>query len=99
MREAYLVQIVVLANELLQLRLNIDNLLSREVKLHDGYPSLLQMLQEPYFRGLQEHQTAALSVRSTGCTTNTVNVVTRVIWGVELDNPVHGGNLEQVRQV
>ena len=89
----YLVEIVVLPNELLQLRLNIDDLRARELELHHGHPRLLEVLQEADLGRLEEHQTAALAVGTTGRSADTVNVVARVIWGVELDDPVDGGDL------
>lgn len=51
------------------------------------------MLEEAHFGGLQEHQTATLAFFATCGTTDAVNVVTGVIWGVELDDPVDGGDL------
>lgn len=91
--KTHLVQVVVLANELLQLGLDVDDLLGRELELHDRNARLLQVLQEPDLRRLQEHQTATLAVCATGGTTDSVDVVSRVIWGIELDDPVYGGNL------
>ena len=44
-----LVQIIILSNQFLELRLNIDNLLCREFKLDHGNASLLKMLQESNF--------------------------------------------------
>lgn len=95
----YLVEVVVLSDELLQLRLNVDNLRTRELKLHHGHASLLEVLQEANLGRLQEHQTAALAIGTTGGTTDTMDVVTRVIWGIELDDPVDGGNLEKGQSV
>lgn len=89
----YLVEIVVLPNELFQLRLNVHNLRARELKLHHRHTRLLEVLQEADLGRLEEHQTAALAVGTTGCSADTVNVVARVIWGVELDDPVDGGDL------
>jgi hypothetical protein len=91
--EAYLVEIVVLSNELLQLRLDVDNLRAGELKLNHGHTRLLEVLQEANLRRLQEHQTAALAVGTTGGSADAVDVVTRVIWGVELDDPVDSGDL------
>lgn len=89
----YLVEIVVLPNELLQLRLNIDDLRARELELHHGHTRLLEVLQEADLGRLEEHQAAALAVCTTGRSADTVNIVARVIWGVELDDPVDGGDL------
>jgi hypothetical protein len=52
------------------------------------------MLQETDFVGLQEHQTLALGVGSSGSTADTVNVVSRVIRRVELYNPVNSRDIE-----
>jgi hypothetical protein len=92
--KTHLVQIVVLANKLLELRLNVDDLVRREFELDYGHACFLQMLQESDFGRLQEHQTATLGIGTTSGTTDTVNVVSRVIWRVKLNNPVHSGNLK-----
>lgn len=91
---AYLVKIVVLADEFLQLGLHIDNLGTGELELHDWHTRLLEVLQETNLRRLEEHQTAALAFLTTSGTSDTVNVVTRIIRGIELDNPIDSGNLE-----
>lgn len=90
-----LVQIIILSNQLLQLRLDINNLLRRELKLDHGNASFLEMLEESNFRRLQEHQTAALAVRSTGRASNSVDIVSWVIRRIELDNPVDSGDLSR----
>lgn len=89
-----LVQIVVLADELLELRLNVDDLVRWELELNHGHACFLQMLQESDFGRLQEHQTAALGIGTTSGTTDTVNVVPRVIGRVKLNNPVHSGDIQ-----
>lgn len=89
-----LVEVVVLANELLQLRLDIDNLALRELELDNGNTGLLQVLEETNLGGLEEEQTLALGVGTTGSSSDTVNVVTGVIRGIELDDPVDGGDIE-----
>lgn len=89
----YLVKIVVLSNKFFKLRLDIHDLRRGEVKLDDGNASFLEVLEEAHFGGLQEHQTATLAFLATCGTTDTVNVVTGVIWGVELDDPVDGRDL------
>lgn len=91
---AYLVEVVVLADELLQLRLHIDNLGSRELELHNRHTSILEVLQETNLGRLEEHQTATLAFGTTGGTSDTVNVVTRIIRRIELDNPIDSGDLE-----
>jgi hypothetical protein len=91
---AYLVEVVVLADELLQLGLHVDNLGGWELELNDGHASLLQMLQEADLGGLEEHQTATLAIGTTGGTSDTVNVVTGIIRRIELDDPVDGGDIQ-----
>lgn len=91
---AYLVEVVVLANELLQLRLHIDNLGGRELELHDRHACILEVLQETNLGRLEEHQTATLAFGTTGGTSDTVNVVARIIRRIELDNPIDSGDLE-----
>ena len=78
---------------LLKLRLDVHNLRGGEVELDDRNARFLEVLEEAHFGGLQEQKTAALAFLTTSGTTDTVNVVTGVIWGVELDDPVDGGNL------
>lgn len=92
-REAYLVQIIVLSNELLQLRLDIDNLGGREIELDYGNTRLFEVLQESDLRWLQEHQTAALAFFASCSTADSVDVVSCVIRRVELNDPINGGDL------
>lgn len=89
----YLVQIVVLRNQLLQLCLHIDNLLCGELKLHHRNAGVSQMLQETNFRRLQEQKTAAAAIGTSSGTANTMDVVARVIRRIKLDDPVDFGNL------
>ena len=91
--KGYLVQIIVLSDELLQLGLHVDDLGCWELELDDRHTGFFQVFQEPDFRGLQEHQAASLAFFATRCTADSVDVVSGVIWGVELDDPVHRGNL------
>ncbi|KAI6777013.1 hypothetical protein HG530_000958 [Fusarium avenaceum] len=91
-----LVQVVVLADELLELRLNVDDLVGGEVELDDGDTSGLEMRQEADLIGLKEHKRSTLAIVTSGGSTNTVNVVTRVIRRIELDNPVNRRNLSRV---
>ena len=93
--DADLVQIVVLANELLQLRLNIDNLRCWKFELDHGHTCFLQVFQEPNLGGLQEHQAAALAVGSTGRSSDTVDVIAGIIRRVELDDPIDGRDLKR----
>lgn len=92
-REAYLVQIIVLSNELLQLGLDIDNLGSREIELDYGNTRLFEVFQETDLRWLQEHQTAALAFFASCSTADSVDIVSCVIGRVELDDPINSGDL------
>jgi hypothetical protein len=74
--------------------LNVDDLARREFELDHGHACFFQMLQESDFGRLQEHQTATLGIGTTSGTTDTVNVVSRVIRRVKLNNPVHSGDLK-----
>lgn len=93
-----LVQVVVLADELLELRLHVLDLLG-EVKLDDGHAGRLEVGQEADFAGLEEHEGSALGVAASSGTTDTVDVVARVIRRIELDDPVNGRNLSRVSKL
>ena len=47
-----LVQVVVLADQLLELRLHVDDLLGRELELDDWHASLFEVSKEADLRGL-----------------------------------------------
>jgi hypothetical protein len=83
-----LVEVVVLADQLLELRLDVEDLLGWEVELDDGDSGRLEVGKEADFVGLEEHERAALGVAASGCSADAVDVVARVIGRVELDNPV-----------
>lgn len=89
-----LVEVVVAANELLQLRLHVEDLILGEIVLDDGDLGSLEMGQETKLAGLQEEERPTLGVVATGCTADTVNVVARIIRRVELDDPVNSGDIE-----
>lgn len=72
-----LVEVVVLHHQLLQLALDVDDLVGRELELGDGHAGLLEVAQEGGFRRLQEHQTPSLGV-GTSRSAHAVNVVTRI---------------------
>ena len=79
--------------ELADLSLHICNLLLRElvlVKRHLGH------LQEPQKAKLarQEEEQALARLAGTSRSANAVDVVTRVIWRVKLDDPVDFRNVE-----
>lgn len=90
---AYLVQIVVLSNEFLQLRLHVDNLRSRELELDHWHARLFQMLQEPNFGRLQKHQASALAIRTTSGSSHAVDVITGIVRRIKLDDPVDSRDL------
>lgn len=94
-RYAYLIEVVVRSDQLFELTLDIDNLGGRELKLDHRHTSLLEVLKEANLGWLQEHQAAALTVGTTSSSSDTVDVVAGVIWGIKLNNPVDGGNLRK----
>lgn len=94
-----LLEVVVLADELLQLRLNVDNLLDGELKLDDGHAGRLEVREEANLIGLEEQETPALGVGASGGTTDTVNVVAGIVRGVKLHNEVDSGDLNTISMV
>lgn len=88
-----LLQVVVLADELLQLALDVLDLLGGELELDDGHTRCLEVRQEANLVGLQEQQTAASLVGASGGTTDAVNVVAGVVRRIELDDEVDFGDL------
>lgn len=75
------------------LSLHVRNLVGRECILVKRDLCDLQESQEAKFAGQQEEQTLS-GFASSGGSANTVNVIARIIRRVELDNPVHLGNVE-----
>ena len=92
--KAYLVQVVVLADEHLKLALDVKDFLGRKLELDKWDLRFLEVAEEADLIGLQEHQTLALAICTSCGTTDTVNVVSWVIRRVELDDPVDSGDIE-----
>ena len=90
---AHLVEVVVLPDELLELRLHVDDLLGREVELDHRHPGLLEVLEEADLGRLQEQETPSFAVGATCRPADAVDVVARVVRRVELDDPVDGRDL------
>lgn len=90
-----LLEIVVFADELLQLGLHIGNLLGGELKLNDRHAGCLQMRQEADFIGLKEQQTAALGVGATSSSAHSVDIIARVVRRIELNDEVDSRNLSR----
>jgi hypothetical protein len=84
-----LVQIVVLADELLQLALHIYNLLGWKLEFYHGNLGFFQIFKEANFVGQKKHEGASLGVGSSSCTSDTVNVVPGVIRRIELHDPIN----------
>lgn len=74
-----LVQVVVLRDQLLELRLHVDDLLGRKVELDDGHAGFLQVRKEPDLGGLEEHEGPAFAVGASCSSTNAMDVVSWVI--------------------
>ena len=86
---------VVLADELLELRLNRLDLVRGELELDDGNTRSLEVREEAHLVGLEEEETATLVVGATSRSTDTVNVVGSVVRGIELDDEVDSRDLNQ----
>lgn len=97
-KEARLVQIVILSDELLELGLNVYDALRRKFKFDDGHASFPQVLQESDFRRLEKHQTATAPVCASSRSTDAMDVVSWVIRWIELDDPIHIGNLVRAHE-
>lgn len=76
--KTYSVEIVVLSDEFFKLILDIRDL-AGELEFLQRYSCFLQVLQEPDLRGLQEHETLTFTVRAPGCSSNTMDVIARVV--------------------
>lgn len=91
-----LVEVVVLRDELLEQALDVGDLVGGEVELDDRHARLLEVREEADLGGLQEHEAAALGVGAARCAADAVDVVARVVGGVDLHDPVDGGDLASV---
>jgi hypothetical protein len=89
-----LVEIVVAPNELLQLGLHVEDLVLGEIVLDDGDLGGFEVSQETKLTRLQEQQRPSLGVVAPSSPTDAVDVITRVIGRVKLDNPVNLRNIE-----
>lgn len=78
------VQIVILPDELLQLRLDIIDAFGREIEFHQRHASFLEVFEESDFRRLKEHETSAFAVGTPRCASDAVNVVSWVVGGIYL---------------
>ena len=73
--------------------MNVDDFLGGEVELDDGDAGLPEVGEEAEFGGLEEEEGAPFAVGAAGGAPDAVDVVTRVVGGVELDDPVDCGDL------
>ena len=89
-----LVEVVVLADQLLKLALDVEDLVLGEVVFDHGDLGSLEMGQKADLVGLDEEERTTLGVVATGGTADTVDVVAGIIRRIELDNPVDGGDIE-----
>jgi hypothetical protein len=81
------VQVVVLANELLQLRLHIHDLLGRELEFDYGNSRRFEMCEEAHFGGLEEHEGPAAAVGTSCCASDAVDVIAGIVRRVKLNDP------------
>lgn len=84
-----LVKVVVLRNELLQLRLNVSDLRPRELVLVERDLGGLQVAQKAQFLRAQNQQRVPGAGVTTSGTTDAVDVLARLIRRVVLNDPVH----------
>lgn len=89
-----LVEVVVLADQLLELGLHVQDLLGREVEFDQRHARLFEVRQEADLRGLQEEQRFARAGGAARGAADAVDVVAGVVGGVVLDDPVDGGDVE-----
>jgi hypothetical protein len=82
-----LVQIVVLANEFLELRLHVDNLLGGEFEFNYRDAGLFEVGKETDFGGLEEHEGAAAAVGTSCCSSDAMDIFAGIIRRIILYNP------------
>lgn len=74
------------------LRLHLGNLILREIILIQRHFGLLQVFQKSQFLGQQKQKCTSLARLASCCPPNTVDVLFRVIWRIELHNPTRPQN-------
>jgi hypothetical protein len=67
--------------------LYIDDFACRKIELDNRNSGCLQVSEKAYFGWLQEHEGAAFAVGTTGCSSDAVDIISRIIRWVELNNP------------
>ena len=92
-----LVQVVVLLHQLLQLALHVGDFLVRELVLVQRHLGALEVFQKRELLGDEEQQRAPAPVRAARGPPDAVDVLARVVGGVELDDPVHRGDIQTAR--
>lgn len=75
------------------LALHIGNLVGGELIFVKGNFGILEVTQKAELAWKQKQQTLALST-STSCSTDTMNVITGIIWRVKLYNPINCRNIQ-----
>mmetsp|Transcript_9535 Transcript_9535/g.26717 ORF Transcript_9535/g.26717 Transcript_9535/m.26717 type:complete len:386 (+) Transcript_9535:127-1284(+) len=91
------VEVVVLLHETLQFGLDVDNLLGGEGVLVQVHLVQFQVVEELELRREQDHQGLTGRARAGG-PAHAVNVLARVVRGVELNDPVHLGYVQPARR-
>jgi len=90
-------EVVVLADQALEVALDVQDLVGRQFEFHQRHAGFLEQLQETDLGREQEQERPSLAVRPACRTTDAVDVITRVVRGVELDHPIHLGDVETSR--
>lgn len=88
-----IMEVVVLCYEFLELRLHVDELVGGEFEFGDGHARVFEVFEEAELGGLEEEEGTAFGVGAASGTADAVDVVAGVVWGVELEDPVDGGDL------
>ena len=78
------------------LGLHIRNLLRGEAELIERHLRFLQVAEEAQFTWEEEHETFA-GIACTSSTPNPVDIISRIVWWVVLNDPVDSGNIKSSR--
>ena len=82
------IQVVVLCDQFLKLRLNIRDLTPTEFKFIQRNISLSQVSEESKFFRSQDEKCVSFSAFPAGGSAYAMNVLPWIIWGVKLNNPI-----------
>jgi hypothetical protein len=84
-----LVQVVILADELLELRLHVHDLLGGKFEFDYGDAGCFEVCKETDFGGLEEHEGTATAIGASRSASDAVDIFAGVVRSFELNNPVY----------